>query len=275
MSALDTITPEPRSACDSRDVREGPRPPEATDRHRAAEHGEPDGRGALGSSPLVVEEQATPVGGGAFSQRGAGGQQSECDETERDASRPTRRQLSWVRLVVPWWLGQRRGHRQPDADNRDRAGADVDPHRQPGRRGDGAEPRAAEAADAERGRGTSASAAGRSAPRLRGRTRSIATSQMPNVAPATNSVAASMGIDGASTASRNAVEHTAIATTSTRRAPKRSHNRPVVGIEISDPRAMHSNATPSCGSVASSRSRTAGIRDTHVAISSPLAANTA
>jgi hypothetical protein len=49
----------------------------------------------------------------------------------------------------------------------------------------------------------------------------------------------------------------------------------VNGIDISDPIAMHNSTLPSWGSDASSRSRTAGRRDTQVANSRPLTANAA
>jgi hypothetical protein len=62
--------------------------------------------------------------------------------------------------------------------------------------------------------------------------------------------------------------------TSTRRAPTRVTRRPESGIAASDPTATNSSAKPRPRSVAPMSSRTAGMRDTQVAKSPPLAAKT-
>ena len=75
---------------------------------------------------------------------------------------------------------------------------------------------------------------------------------------------------GVMPATTNIAVQPTIAVVSTRRSPKRSHNRLVSGIATTAPPAMPSSAAPSCGSLAPRCDRTAGRRATQLAMMNPL-----
>ena len=60
----------------------------------------------------------------------------------------------------------------------------------------------------------------------------------------------------------------------TTRLPNRRHQRPLNGIDSSDPNPGASRTSPSSAALAPSRSRVAGSLDTHEASRNPLTANT-
>ncbi len=103
----------------------------------------------------------------------------------------------------------------------------------------------------------------------------IATSQEPYAAPSTKRTAPVVIASGVSVSATRHSAHTVAAVTTTGRLLHRAASRPTNGIMLSEPMPIMSSTRPMARGSSSSRSRVAGRRETHEAMTVALSANTA
>ena len=141
-----------------------------------------------------------------------------------------------------------------------------------GRRGRRSRPRRCRRRSSRRGSG--ASSRGRRAARRRCRARSWPRPTTRRTTPRRTGSTPSATRVGTTARATSAAEAATVVAATTARLPNRRHQRPLNGIDSSDPNPGASSTSPSSAALAPSRSLVAGSRATHEASRNPLVAKT-